>query len=125
MNETEVTYPLLAAWQSGRLREAWNQERQKMKAQDPKLLDWVVDHTAAVRISAHISAEYQDLSRKVKWTARQHHSDPYYSDVWTDFYDDLQDDTLASYRGILQDISGNRNMMADEIQYSSSVAFQE
>lgn len=123
MNEIETTYPLLTAWHQGKLREVWNQERERMKTDDPKLLDWVADYEAAARVSAHITLEYAWISRKVKQIAWDYKSDSFYSDIWTDFYDILQDDSLESYRGILQKISGNRNLMADEIQYSSSVAF--
>ena len=117
-------YPLLTAWLNGRLREAWISEREALKRNDPKLLPWVLDHEAAARLSAHISMEQEQLETDTRRRTREHRSDSNYSDDLTEFYDALHcNDDLKSFLGILQDISGNRSLIADEIRYTESLHY--
>jgi hypothetical protein len=117
-------YPLLTAWLNGTLRAAWNTERDALKRDDPKLLQWVVDHEAAARVSARLSMEENRLRLAARHLAWKHRSDPSYCDEVIEFYDALQDDALKGYRGILQDLSGNRSLIADEIRYMETMNFQ-
>lgn len=114
-------YPLLTAWQEGRLRNVWEQECIRLKRDDPKLLDSVARKYAGARVSAHISMEYEQLASTARHHARRNQSNPFYTDEIIEFYDALQSDELQSYRSILQDISGNPDIWADETGYLESI----
>jgi hypothetical protein len=117
MNE----YPLLTAWLEGHLYEVWQEECNKLKRDDPKLLDWVVRYEAAARVSAHISQEEDRVSWRAKQSVRDHRHEPNYTDAVIEFNDALQD--LRSYRDILRDISGNPQIMIDEWRYLESTHY--
>jgi hypothetical protein len=121
-----TTYPLLSAWLNGTLRAAWNTERDTLKRDDPKLLPWVVDHEAAARLSAHITQEMERLTTIVWWLRNSHRFDatPYIDDV-IKFHDTMRSPDCKSYRHILADMSGNRDVWIDEERYLESIHFED
>lgn len=125
-NTLTTTYPLLTSWLNNDLRTAWNTEREALMHDDPKLLSWVVDHEAAARLSAHITQEMERLTTAV-WRLRNSHrfDATLYTDEVVVFHDELRRPDRKSYRGILQDISGNGQVWIDEERYLESVHFED
>lgn len=109
-------YPLLTAWYYGRLQAEWCKTQRALIESDLKLSPIRAGELAAARLAVWISQEYAMFAAEVNRRVRAV-SNPDYSDVYTDFYDALQDESLPTYRGVLQDVSGTRTMLLDEQDY--------
>jgi hypothetical protein len=120
-NTLKQRYPLLTAWLNGTLREAWNIEREALRRDDPKLLPFVLDYEAAVRLSAHITQEMERLTTDVWRQRNPHRFDATPCAEVIEFHETLRRPDRKSYRHILADISGNGQVWLDEERYLASL----